>query len=83
MITFPCSTIEEEEREMMFGFLVSSLQSTTRVAATSKSFQDETERRLHKYYEGYYYRGRRSTQTIRVHIGTSHVMSLLLQFTEQ
>ncbi|KAK2558712.1 hypothetical protein P5673_018917 [Acropora cervicornis] len=70
-------TIEEEEREMMFGLLVSSLQSTAPVAATSKSFQDETEQCLHKYYEGYYYRGQRSTPTIGVHIGTSHVMSLI------
>ena len=68
---------------MMFGFLVSSLQSTAPVAATFKSFQDETEQRLHKYYEGYYYQGRRSTPTTGVHIGTSHVMSLMLQFTEQ
>ena len=68
---------------MMFGFLVSSLQSTAPVAATSKSFKDETEQPLHKYYKGYYYQDRRSTQTIGVHIGTSRVMSQMLQFIEQ
>ena len=83
MIIFPCSTIEEEEREMMFGFLASSLRSIAPVAATSKSFQDETEQRLLIYYKGYYYQDRRYTQTIGVHIGTSRVMSLMLQFIEQ
>ena len=81
MITFPCSTIEEEEREMMFGFLVSSLQSAAPVAATSKSFQDETEQRLHKYYEGYYYRGRRSTPTIGVRNLARHVHNVTVHRT--